>query len=73
MASRHNKHTEEESNVHDSSELLHIDNVPSNVRFSRSIAMVYVFEDNEAVIHVSRTHRVSHDWLFHRINLDPEI
>ena len=50
------------------------------------IAVLYVFEDNEAVIqriiegrsrrtmrHVSRTHRVSLDWLFDRINLDPKI
>ena len=47
--------------------------------------MLYVFEDNEAVIkmtikgrsptmrHVSRTHRVALDWLFDRINLDPKI
>ena len=48
-------------------------------------ALLYVFEDNEAVIkmimkgrsptmrHVSRTHRVALDWLFDRINLDPKI
>ena len=48
-------------------------------------ALLYVFEDNEAVIkmimkgrsptmrHVSRTHRVAFDWLFDRINLDPKI
>ena len=47
--------------------------------------VLYVFEDNEAVIkmimkgrsptmrHVSRTHRVALDWLFDRINLDPKI
>ena len=47
--------------------------------------MLYVFEDNEAVIkmaikvssptmrHVSRNHRVALDWLFDRINLDPTI
>ena len=47
--------------------------------------MLFVFEDNEAVIqmiikgrsltmrHVSRTHRVALDWLFDRINLDPKI
>ena len=35
---------------HDSSELFHIDSVPSNVRFSQSIAMLHVSEDNEAVI-----------------------
>ena len=70
---------------HDSSQLFHIDSVPSNVKFSQSIAMLCVFEDNEAVIkmiikgrsptmrHVSRTHRVSLDWLFDRINLDPTI
>ena len=45
--------------------------------------MLYILEDNEAVIkmiikgwsptmrHVSRTHRVALDWLFDRINLDP--
>ena len=32
---------------HDSSELFHIDNVRSNVTFSQSIAMLYVFEDNK--------------------------
>ena len=48
-------------------------------------ALLYVFEDNEAVIkmtikgrsptmrHVSRTHRVALDWLFDRINLDSKI
>ena len=59
-----------------------IDSVPSNVQSSRQEALLYVFEDNEAVIkmiikgrsptlrHVSRTHRVALDWLFDRINLD---
>ena len=53
--------------------------------FSPFCAMLYIFEDNEAVIkmiikgrsptmrHVSRTHRVALDWLFDRINLDPKI
>ena len=62
-----------------------IDAVPSNVQSSRQEALLYVFEDNEAVIkmiikrrsptmrHVSRTHRVALDWLFDRINLDPKI
>ena len=70
---------------HDSSELFHIDSVPSNIKFSESIAMLYVFEDNEAVIkmiikgrsptmrHVSKTHRISLDWLFDRIDWDPKI
>ena len=51
---------------------------------SRKEALLYIFEDNEAVIkmfikgrsptmrHVSRTHRVALDWLFDRINLDPK-
>ena len=62
-----------------------IDSVPSNVQSSRQEALMYVFEDNEAVIkmivkgrsptmrHVSKTHRVALDWLFDRINLDPKI
>ena len=52
---------------------------------SRQEALLYVFEDNEAVIkmiikgrspamrHVSKTHRVALDWLFGSINLDPKI
>ena len=59
-----------------------IDSVPSKVQSARQEALLYVFEDNEAVIkmiikgrsptmrHVSRTHRVALDWLFDRINLD---
>ena len=62
-----------------------IDCVPSNVQSSHQEALLYVFEDNEAVIqtiikgrsltmrHVSRTHRVTLDWLFDRLNLDPKI
>ena len=62
-----------------------IDLVPSNVQPVHHEALLYVFEDNEAVIkmiikgrsptmrHVSRTHRVALDWLFDRINLDPKI
>ena len=62
-----------------------IDCVPSDVLSSHEEALLYVFEDNEAVIkmivkgrsptmrHVSRTHRVALDWLFDRINLDPKI
>ena len=66
-------------------DLTDIDQVPSSGTHSGSNAMLYVFEDNEAVIkmiikgrsptlrHVSRTHRVALDWLFDRINLDSEI
>ena len=48
-----------------------IDSVPSNIQSTRQEALLYVFEDNEAVIkmiikgrsptmrHVSRTHRVA--------------
>ena len=66
-------------------DLDNVDFITSNVHSSRQEALLYVFEDNEAVIkmiikgrsptmrHVSRTHRVALDWLFDRINLDPKI
>ena len=59
--------------------------VPSNVQSARQEALLFVFEDNEAVIkmiingrsptmrHVSRTHRVALDWLFDRISLNTKI
>ena len=62
-----------------------IDHIPPNTTHSGPSAMLYVFEDNEAVIkmifkgrsptmrHVSRKHKVSLDWLFDRMNLDPKI
>ena len=62
-----------------------VDFVSSNVQSSHQEALLYVFEDNEAVIkmiikgrsltmrHVSRTHRVALDWLFDGINLDAKI
>ena len=62
-----------------------VDFISSNVNSSRQEALLYVFEDNEAVMkmnmkgrsptmrHVSRTHRVALDWLFDRINLDTKI
>ena len=62
-----------------------IDSVSSNVQSAHQEALLYVFEDNEAVIkmiikgrsptmrHVSRTHRVALDWLFDRSNLDLKI
>ena len=66
-------------------DLDNVDFISSNVHSSRQEALLYIFEDNEAVIkmimkgrsptmrHVSRTHRVALDWLFDRINLDPKI
>ena len=62
-----------------------IDSVLSNVQSARQEALLYVFEDNEAVIkiiikgrsakmrHVPRTHRVALDWLFDRINMESQI
>ena len=56
-----------------------------NVKSSHQEALLYVFEDNEAVIkmiikgrnttvrHVSRTHRVALDWVFDRMDLDHKI
>ena len=66
-------------------DLDNVDCVPSNVQSSYQEDLLYVFEDNEALIkmiikgrrptvrHVSKTHRVALDWLFDRINLDPKI
>ena len=66
-------------------DLDNVDFISSNVNSPRKEALLYIFEDNEAVIkmiikwrsptmrHVSRTHRVALDWLFDRINLDPKI
>ena len=66
-------------------DLDNVDFISSNVNSSRREALLYVFEDDEAVIkmiikgrsptmrHVSRTHRVALDWLFDRINLDLQI
>ena len=66
-------------------DLENVDFIPSNVQSSHQEALLYVFEDNEAVIKmvvkgrrptlrlVSRTHRNALDWFFDRINLDPKI
>ena len=70
---------------HTNLDLTNIDHVPSNGTHSGPSAVLFVFEDNEAVIkmivkgrsptlrHVSRTHRVALGWLFDRINLDRRI
>ena len=62
-----------------------IDAVLSNVQSAGQEALLYVFEDNEALIkmiikgrsptmrHVSKTHRVVLDGLFDRITLDSKI
>ena len=61
-----------------------IDSVPSNVQSSRQEAVLYVFEDNEAVIkmiikgrsptmrHVSRIHRVALDWFIRSNSFGPK-
>ena len=82
-----NKQTQNQTKVptqHVNYYLSDVDYAPSNAKFSRFGAMLYTFEDNEAVIkiiingrsptmrHVSRTHGVVLDWLFDRINLDPQ-
>ena len=83
-----NKHTDNQTKTpiqHDNLALSNVDHVLSNAKSSRFGAMLYIFEDNEAVIkmiingrsptmrHASRTHRVALDWFFDRINLDPQI
>ena len=71
--------------THTNLDLINIDHVPSSGTHSGSKFMLYVSEDNEALIempikgrsrkmrHVSRTHRVALDWLFDRIHLDSKI
>ena len=66
-------------------DLDNIDSIPLNVKSFHQEAVLYVFEDNEAVIkmvingrsptmrHVSRTHRVALGWLFDRIKLVSKI
>ena len=55
-------------------DLDNVDFIHSNVKSSHQEALLYVFEDNEAVIKmISRNHRVALDWLFDRINLGTEI
>ena len=66
-------------------DLDNVDFIPSNVNSSHQEALLYVFEDNEAVIkmivkgksptmrHVSRTYRIALDLLFDRINLGSKI
>ena len=52
-------------------DLDNVDFLPSNVKSSHQEALLYVFEDNEAVIKI-RTHRVALDWLSDRINFGPQ-
>ena len=66
-------------------DMYNVDFLPSNVQSSHQEALLYIFEDNEAVIkiiikgtsptmrHVSRTHRVALDWWLDRITLDSKI
>ena len=65
-------------------QLSNLDHVTTNATSSQCEAQLYIFEDIELVINViikrrsptmrdvSRTHRVAWDWLFDRINLDPQ-
>ena len=83
-----NKHTHNKTKVptqHDSFDLNNVDCVPLNGKFSRFGAVLYIFEDNEAVVrriikgrspttrHVSRTHRVALNRLLDRVILDCKI
>ena len=50
MTSTRKKSQTKTPTMHDGSDLFHVVNVPSNVIFSQSTAMLYLFEDNEAVV-----------------------
>ena len=59
-----NKHTQNQTKVpiqHDNFDLSDVDCVPSIAKFSRFGAMLYIFEDNEAVI---KTELLLIGWLF---------
>ena len=60
---------------HNDLELSNVDYVSSNVKSSRSGAMLKMIIKGRSptMRHVSRTHRVALDWLFDRINSDPKI
>ena len=69
----------------DVNELSHVNYVTKNASSSQHEAQLNIFEDSEPVIkmivkdksptmrHVSRNHRVALDWLFGRVNLEPQI
>ena len=69
----------------DVDQLSHVDHVTTNAHSCHGESLLYILEDNEAVIkiiskgtsptmrHESRTHRVALDRLFDRINLDAKI
>ena len=66
-------------------QLRDMDYVSTNTHSCQNESQWYILGDTEAMIkmiikgrsptmrHVSRTHRVAHDWLFDRINLQPQI
>ena len=76
--------TKKQSNKSEDLGLTEVDYVSPNAKLSRHNALLYIFEDNEAVIqmiikgrsptkrHVSRIQRVALGCLFDRINRDPE-
>ena len=78
---RNKTKTPTETRKREVEQMSNVDYVPTNTHSSQ----FYIFEDNEAVIkmiikrrsrtmrHVSRTHRVAHDWLFARVNLELKI
>ena len=79
-------HKSKHKRTQDVDQLSLVDDVTTNANSSQGESyLLYVFEDNEAVIkmiikgrsptmrHVSRSHRVALDLLFDRINVDPKI
>ena len=82
------KHTNTKTKKHikrDDVKLFNVDHVTTNAKPSHFCALLYIFEDEKAVIkiiikgrsptmrHASRTHRVALDWLLDRIILDPKL
>ena len=83
--SRNHKSKPKQKGKRDVDQLSHVGYVTGNATLSHFEAQLYIFEDNEVVIkmiikcrcptmrHGSRTHRVAHDWLCDRVNLDPKV
>ena len=82
--SRNHKSKPKQQGNRNVDQLSHVDYVVTKASSSQGESQLYIFEENEGVIkmiikgtsptmrHVSRTHRVAHDRLFDRVNVDTQ-
>ena len=83
--SRKQTNTKTKKHINRDLGLFNVDHAATNAKLTHFGALLYICEDNEAVIkimikgrsptlrHVSRTHGVALDWFFDRSNLEPKI